>query len=591
MNSGGHPEEQAYHCSPMTAAIATANASSKSKSNSIPTGAILLDRYRIQEQIESEVLYTVYRAVDEVFGEVEVWIKVFHPQLDAATLAQKFPQAAQMAAYVGNATIHAPRILGYGFYEDTIPFRVIEVLNGKSLAAVMREGPMPLERSLQFLSQIATALHYAHQGAELNGNQWTIAHGDLKPSAIWVESDSGLGDVIKVRHFGLSHLMQAKTSPDSNRIVYWGTPAYSAPEVFQNQITPVSDIYSFGVIAYRLLTEQVPIMAQGKTLRDWAKAHKEQQPRSIQRLKPELGISPIIDDLIMSCLAKDPDRRLVHAQAIVETLQQFLAKSTFSSPAFLSTLDFAPSCPVQGASTEQWDNPDLDEIMKDTVAGVSFSELTGTVANQSTQGLIDTVPGTVPVISALPETSIGKSIPTTADSSGNQGAGIEWPDYLPRSEIVFAQTLFSRPTKPTALWAMLAQDEALNRQQAQVYCHFQYQPNTYPVLLWVTMLHNANAGARWLPCYIDLGKLQGQRLVRALAEQGSYQILLFGVEGANSPQSILQHPLSVEHKGYLKNCLAFAESTTAHTGTLAESKTFLKQEFLALKAKLNQWNI
>lgn len=567
----------------MTVAIATSASVAKSQSTTIPIGALLLDRYRIQEEFECDPLYTVYRAVDEVFGELEVWIKVFKPQLDADVLVQKFPQAAQMAAYVGNATIHAPRILGYGFYEETIPFRITEVLSGQSLASIMREGPVPLERSLQFLSQIATALHYAHQGTALNGTHWTIVHGDLKPASIWVDSGSGLGEVTKVRHFGLSHLMQTRSNPNSNRVIYWGTPAYSAPEVFQYQITPASDIYSFGVIAYRLLTNQVPIMAHGKTLQDWARAHKEQQPRSIQRLKPELGISPNIDDLIMSCLAKDPERRLANAQAIVETLQQFLAKSTLSSSTVLP--EFVPNLSRLGQKIgreQSQTTQNMDELMKETVVGASLSKLT------------DIIPGTVLFVtpSGLAATVISDPIHPVKQSPAKGAAVVEWPDYLPRSEIVFAQTLFSYPSQPTALWAMLTQDEALSRQQAQVYCHFQYQLNTYPVLLWVTMLYNTNAGARWLPCYVDLGKPQGQRLIRSLVEQDDYQILLFGLEGSKYPQSILQHPLSAEHKLYLKNCLAFAESPIATSlGTLADSKAFLKQEFLALKSKLNQWNI
>jgi eukaryotic-like serine/threonine-protein kinase len=572
----------------MTVAIATSASVSKKQSTTIPTGASLLSRYRVQEQIESDPLYTVYRAVDEVFGEVEVWIKVFKPQLDIETLTQKFPQAAKMAAYIGNATIHAPRIMGYGFYEDTLPFRVTEVLQGKSLAIVMREGSLPLERSLQFLSHIATALQYAHQGTELNGTQCTIVHGDLKPAAIWVDSESGLGEVVKVRHFGLSHLMQTRTNPNSNRVIYWGTPAYSAPEVFQYQITPASDIYSFGVIAYRLLTDQVPIMAQGKTLRDWARAHKEQQPRSIQQLKPELNLSPIIDDLIMSCLAKEPERRLTNAQAIVETLQQFLAKSTVSCPILLPEFDFQPVHSThiaddQDCGTEQsWSTQNMEEMMKETIAGAAYPELT------------DTVPGTAPFVatSGTTETLVCDPIHSVGGSLADRVAVVEWPDYLPRSEIVFAQTLFDQSSQPTALWAMLTQDEALSRQQAQVYCHFQYQLNSYPVLLWVTMLHKTDAGARWLPCYIDLGKPQGQRLIRSLIDQDSYQILLFGLEGSKCPQSILQHPLSAEHKLYLKNCLAFAESSIATSlGSLADSKALLKQEFLSLKSKLNQWNI
>jgi eukaryotic-like serine/threonine-protein kinase len=572
----------------MTVAIATPASTSISQPTTIPTGTILLNRYRVQEPIESDPLYTVYRAVDEVFGEVEVWIKVFKPQLDAETLTQKFPQAAQMAAYVGNATIHAPRIMGYGFYKDTIPFRVTEVLQGKSLANVMREGLLPLEQSLQFLSHIATALQYAHQGAEINGTQWTIVHGDLKPAAIWVDSESGLGEVIKVRHFGLSHLMQTRTNLSSNRVIYWGTPAYSAPEVFQYQITPASDIYSFGVIAYRLLTDQVPIMAQGKTLRDWAKAHKEQQPRNIQQLKPELNLSPIIDDLIMSCLAKDPERRLSNAQAIVETLQQFLAKSTLSCPVLLPDFDLQPAQSTHTASNpnpgtaQSWITQDREEMMKETIAGAAYPELT------------DTVPGTVPFVATpgTAETIVCDPIHSVGGHLADEVAVVEWPDYLPRSEIVFAQTLFDHPSQPTALWAMLTKDEALSRQQAQVYCHFQYQLDSYPVLLWVTMLHKTDAGARWLPCYIDLGKPQGQRLIRSLVAQDSYKILLFGLEGSKCPQSILQHPLSTEHKLYLKNCLAFAESSIATTlGSLVDSKALLKQEFLALKSKLNQWNI
>jgi serine/threonine-protein kinase len=545
----------------MSAAIATATGSVKE----IPIGALLLGRYRVQVQIETDPLYTVYRALDEVFGDVEVWIKVFKPKVSAEILQQKFPEASQMAAYVGSACIQAPRIMGYGFYEETIPFRVTEALAGESLAALMRKGSIPLERSLFLLTQICTALYHAHQGIDLNGTHWSIIHRDLKPSAIWVESGAGLEDVVKVRHFGLSHLMQTSPENDNHRLMYWGTPAYSAPEVFQGEATVASDIYSFGVIAYRLLTNQMPILAQSKTLRDWSHAHQEQYPKAIRDRKSELGLSVLIDDLILGCLAKDPSRRPASAQTVLETLQQFCAKSTFANSASLrQALSRAEgaSFSVSTQSTEAG----FSCITQATETGLSFAKQTL-------------------------ENAVLEDTGSRVKSLSEVLTSVQWPDYLPLSEIVFAQTIVSYPSKPTTVWAMLTKEEVLNRRNCLVQSHFQYQLDPYPVLLWVTMLYNDELGARWLPCYLDLGKAQGQNLVRSLCNQDNYGILLFGLEDPQHPLLVLNHDLSAEQKTCLQQGLIAVEQNPPQNGALADSKAILKQSFLELKSKLQLWNI
>jgi eukaryotic-like serine/threonine-protein kinase len=545
----------------MSAAIATVTGSV----DEIPIGALLLGRYRVQVQIETDPLYTVYRALDEVFGDVEVWIKVFKPKISAEILQQKFPEASQMAAYVGSACIQAPRILGYGFYKETIPFRVTEALAGESLAALMRKGSLPLERSLFLLIQICTALHHAHQGIDLNGTHWIILHRDLKPSAIWVESGAGLEDVAKVRHFGLSHLMQTSPESDNHRIMYWGTPAYSAPEVFQGEATVASDIYSFGVIAYRLLTNQMPILAQSKTLRDWARAHQEQYPKAIRDLKPELGLSVLIDDLILGCLAKDPCRRPASAQTVLETLQQFCAKSTFANSASLRqslSREEGSSFSVSTQSTEAG----FSCITQSTETGLSFAKQTL-------------------------ENAVLEDTGSQVKSLSEILTSMQWPDYLPLSEIVFAQTIISHPSKPTTVWAMLTKEEVLNRRNCLVQSHFQYQLAPYPVLLWVTLLYNDELGARWLPCYLDLGKAQGQNLVRSLCNQDNYGILLFGLEDPQHPLLVLHHDLSAEQKTCLQEGLIAMEHNPPQNGALADSKAILKQSFLQLKSKLQLWNI
>jgi eukaryotic-like serine/threonine-protein kinase len=557
----------------MSAAIATPTGSIKE----IPLGTLLLGRYRVQVQIESDPLYTVYRALDEVFGDVEVWIKVFKPKVPTEILRQKFPEASQMAAYVGSACIQAPRILGYGFYEETIPFRVTEALTGESLATLMRKGSIPLERSLFLLAQICTALYHAHQGIDINGTHWTILHRDLKPSAIWVESDAGLGDVVKVRHFGLSHLMQTAPEGENHRIIYWGTPAYSAPEVFQGEVTVASDIYSFGIIAYRLLTEQMPILAQGKTLRDWFRAHKEQYPKAIRDLKPALGLSAIIDDLVLSCLAKDPSRRPASAQTILETLQQCFAKSTLANSTSLLESVFQEEVLSISTST-QGTEAGLACMTQTTEAGLAYiTQATEPGLSFAKQTLEDTVLD----IPKIPKEKTLAEILTS----------VQWPHYLPLSEIVFAQTILSYASKPTTVWAMLTQEEVLNRRNCLIQSHFQYQLDPYPVLLWVTLLYNDELGARWLPCYLDLGKAQGQNLVRSLCAQDSYGILLFGLEDPQHPLLVLHHSLSAEHKAYLQQGLSTAEQNPTPSGTVADSKALLKQSFLALKSKLKLWNI
>ena len=156
-----------------------------------------------------------------------------------------------------NATLSHPNtveIFDYGRTEDGTYYYVMEYLPGMSLTdLVERHGPLPPERAVYLLRQVALALQEAHEAG--------LIHRDIKPSNIFAARRGGMDDVAKLLDFGLVRAAVRNSSPhssDEGQIL--GTPHYMSPEQATGSSTldASSDIYSLGAVAYFLLTGRPP---------------------------------------------------------------------------------------------------------------------------------------------------------------------------------------------------------------------------------------------------------------------------------------------------------------------------------------------
>lgn len=261
-------------------------------------GSLVADRYRIDEAIAAGGMGEVWRATDEVLGRV-VGVKFLHPQyaLDE-TFLERMLREARAASSVNHPGVVAVYDFGRIDPEGDLAtsYIVMEHVDGPSLAQILLDGPLTVERSLAILEQVSAALHAAHEAG--------VIHRDVKPGNILVTA----GGEVKLTDFGIARSHDATPLTETGSIT--GTAHYLSPEQAGGQAaTGASDLYSLGVVVYSCLTGAVPFTRDGAVA--IALAHIQDEPPS---LPPE--IPPEVSSLVMSLLAKDVADRPSDAEAV-----------------------------------------------------------------------------------------------------------------------------------------------------------------------------------------------------------------------------------------------------------------------------------
>ena len=225
-----------------------------------------------------------------------VAVKILRPELaDDQTYVRRFEREAQAAARLVHANIVQIHEVGH---IDGMHFIVQEYVQGQNLRDwLARNGPPLLQPALSIMRQIAAALgKAAEQG---------VIHRDIKPENIMITS---AGEV-KVADFGLARVIrenEAKATSLTQIGITMGTPLYMSPEQVEGKVLDHrSDLYSFGVLCYHLLTGKPPFV--GDTALAVAVQHVKKQPKALEQQRPDLP--PALCRVVHQMLAKDPDQR------------------------------------------------------------------------------------------------------------------------------------------------------------------------------------------------------------------------------------------------------------------------------------------
>lgn len=273
-------------------------------------GTRIDDRYEIIAVLGSGGMGHVYRARRIRLGD-EVAIKVMQTSHSAPPESrERFLRESRACAQLRHPNIVG--ILDFDFDASNQPFMVMELLSGPSLREEIElEAPMPPARVAAILEPVAAALQLAHDRG--------ITHRDLKPANIVVHRYESGERVYKVIDFGLAAM---KAASDETRLtdpaMFLGTLAYAAPEqVRGDAVTPATDVYALGVIAYEMLTGARPFDAGNRvTLIN--------QMLTVRPVSPAVhrsGLSETIDLAVMRALAKDPLERWRSAADFVNALR------------------------------------------------------------------------------------------------------------------------------------------------------------------------------------------------------------------------------------------------------------------------------
>ena len=269
-------------------------------------GKTLSSRYLVETIIARGGMSTVYQAKDQRLDR-QVAVKVIHPHLAAdPVFRDKFFREARMLAKVN----HANLVNIYDQGDDSgNAYIVLEFVEGITLRDALRDsGALTTGQILQVSKAILSALTQAHS----NG----IVHRDLKPENVLLSDDGR----IKVTDFGLARELSADT--DTGSLV--GTVAYLAPEVIKRGKTQTqSDIYSFGIMLYEMLTGKQPYL--GTDAIQIAMLHTNSRVGSALEINP--NASKELNALMLSCTEPNPENRPQNASDALTALENITKNS------------------------------------------------------------------------------------------------------------------------------------------------------------------------------------------------------------------------------------------------------------------------
>ena len=262
-----------------------------------------IGRFTIRAEVGRGGMGIVYRADDETLKRpVALKFLAGHLNQDGDAL-RRFHQEAATVANLKHQNIAL--VYEFGDYQD-LPYLAMEWIEGRTLKTLLQEeGPLPVDRALPLVTQIGTALDYAHQQG--------LVHRDLKPSNIIV-SDAG---AITLIDFGLSWLESNASVTTTGSLV--GTPTYMAPEQIDGSpLDGRADLYSLATILYEMLAGQPPFAAANVM----AILHQKiyQAPIPITESNPQ--VNPALESPLMQGLARKPEDRFPTGQALITALQE-----------------------------------------------------------------------------------------------------------------------------------------------------------------------------------------------------------------------------------------------------------------------------
>lgn len=250
-------------------------------------GALLGERYRLDDRVATGGVGEIWKAVDERTGRW-VAVKVLRDRHVAdAGFRERFRAEAQHTAELA----HPGLAEVFDYVEDgPLAYLVMEYLTGRPLSALLRGGrELGSRLTLGIVGQVAVTLQAAHDAG--------VVHRDVKPDNLIVGHDGR----VKVTDFGIARGVDMATLTQPGVVV--GTAVYMSPEQAEAQrVTAASDIYSLGVVCYECLAGRAPFL--GSTPVEIAYGHVREVPPPLAPYVPRA-----LRELVAQCLAKDPAQR------------------------------------------------------------------------------------------------------------------------------------------------------------------------------------------------------------------------------------------------------------------------------------------
>jgi eukaryotic-like serine/threonine-protein kinase len=313
-----------------------------------------IGKYEVVEKIGEGGFGSVYKGFDP---HIRRFVAIKSCTSEEQEVRNRFFHEAQIAGNLQHR--HIVTVYDFGL-QDGVPFLVQEYLSGEDLdRKVKRKDFLPLPEKLLYLIQVARGLDYAHSKG--------VVHRDIKPANIRILEDG----TAKIMDFGIAKLADQDSGLTQTGMTL-GTAAYLAPEQIRGEpIGPGTDIFSWGVSAWELLSYQRPFTGQHISTVLYQILHE--QPPPLRNHAPDCP--PEIAAIVERCLEKKPERRYTSCGELLREIDQVLKSrrlGTDSGLGMLAAQNAAevaetrtlspPPRPAGGARTEPVARPVADEL-------------------------------------------------------------------------------------------------------------------------------------------------------------------------------------------------------------------------------------
>jgi eukaryotic-like serine/threonine-protein kinase len=283
--------------------------------------------WKLLRRVGTGGMAAVYAAarIDQQFQKI-VAIKVVKPGMDSEEILRRFRNERQVLASLDHPNI--ARLLDGGTTDYGLPYLVMEYVEGTPMDRYCDSHKLSISERLILFRSVCSAVQYAHQNL--------VVHRDLKPGNILVTA----AGVPKLLDFGIAKLLRPDYSGQNAHFTRTNlrpmTPEYASPEQVRGEpITTATDVYSLGVVLYKLLTGDQPYALQKHTSTELERAICEWEPElpsvvaarsttavvaegSPERLKRRLRGD--LDVIVLTALRKEPQRRYASVQRLSDDI-------------------------------------------------------------------------------------------------------------------------------------------------------------------------------------------------------------------------------------------------------------------------------
>ncbi|MEM7554006.1 MAG: serine/threonine-protein kinase [Cyanobacteria bacterium P01_A01_bin.84] len=508
----------------------------KSEDLSSASSRLLANRYELKRLIGKGGMGEVFLAEDVLLGRVPVAIKFLTKTFSEPQQQVVFAREARISAALSQKSLHIVKVTDYGLDENGKPFYVMEYLQGKTLQDLI---PISLPQFLTLIRQICLGLQCAHQGIKIDGKTYPLIHRDIKPANILVIPDQILGKLVKILDFGVAKFINTALTMATVDGFNVSLPYCSPEQLDDTELDSRSDIYSLGVVMFEMLTGEKPWKPETDYFGAWYKAHHFQKPLAIADVNPRLKLPQALTNLIAGCLEKSPQHRPQSLTEILQILESIVVERNKTSSTVSQTV-------------KQMKNPSNSEVKKTTP--VKSPGNCKTAANLSVEQICQK---------------------------------LVWPQSKPIQEIVFPRLIKAKTNFVATLSAMMSQQNIHHYQNAQCYKQFVYITSPHPMLLWLTILYTDDFAPKWLPCYLDMQVQYNHKLIKSLAKNNYYSLVLFTLEAPHSCSRIINATISTNQSlllnAWVEKSKNLPPSNCAHT-----AKKLLKDKYQKMQPLILQ---